>query len=245
MSNHLYDTHLHLDLMKSFDSIINEIEKNQIYAVAVTNLPVLYEKLKVRINSNYIRPALGFHPELLLDYQAMIPKMWELLNDTRYIGEIGLDFKVGKHFQQLQVQFFDELIHRCDIIGNKILTVHSRNSAEDVVSIIGKNFHGIVILHWYSGNKTILSKAINNGYYFSVNYAMVNSNSGQQIIESIPMDRLLLETDSPFINSTNESSYSSGLELIVSLLSKLKKTDYNTIHSTVWNNFVQLLNSKE
>lgn len=245
MSNHLYDTHLHLDLMKSFDNVIDDIEKNQIYVVAVTNLPVLYEKLKVKIHSKYIRPALGFHPELLLDYQAMIPQMWELLNETRYIGEIGLDFKVGKHFQQLQLQFFDELIHRCDIIGNKILTVHSRNSAEEVVSIIGKNFHGIVILHWYSGNNSILSKAVNNGYYFSVNYAMINSNSGKQIIESIPMDRLLLETDSPLISNMNEPTYSSELELIVKSLSKLKKADYSTILATLWNNFAQLISTKK
>jgi TatD DNase family protein len=231
--------------MSSFNDVIEDIERNQIYAIAVTNLPILYEKLKVRINNKYIRPALGFHPELLFEHQKMIPRMWELLNDTRYIGEIGLDFKIGKHYKQLQLQFFEELIQKCNSIGNKILTVHSRSSAEDIVSIIGANFQGKIILHWYSGNKTILSRAINNGYYFSVNYAMVNSISGQQIIESISLDRLLLETDSPFIKFGNESSYSSGLESIVRILSKLKKSDFNTIHTSLWNNFVRLLNSKE
>ena len=167
--------------------------------------------------------------------------MWELINDTKYIGEIGLDYKIGKQHKQLQLQFFEELIQKCSIIGNKILTVHSRASADDIVSIVGENFHGKIILHWYSGNKTTLSKAINNGYYFSVNYAMVNSISGQQIIESIPLERLLIETDSPFINSVNDSSYSAGLELIVKLLSKLKKSDYTTILSILWNNFNQLL----
>ena len=149
MDNHLYDTHLHLDLFKCKDNIIQEIEEHRIYTIAVTNLPVLFKKLKDNLSSKYIRPALGFHPELLLQYKQHIPQMWDSLSETRYIGEVGLDFKTGGEFKELQFSFFEELIERCDKLGQKILTIHSRQSANEVVSIIGASFNGKVIMHWY------------------------------------------------------------------------------------------------
>src|SRR5699024_6292399 len=154
MNYKLYDTHLHLDLFKNRDEIIKEINNNKIYTIAVTNLPVLFTKLNNELSSKYIRPALGLHPELLFEYQHHIPQMWKLLNKTRYIGEVGLDFKKGAHYKDLQISFFTELIERCNNYGDKILTIHSRGSADEVVSIIGEGFTGKAILHWYSGSKT-------------------------------------------------------------------------------------------
>jgi TatD DNase family protein len=132
MANHLHDTHFHLDLFKPVNEILNEIETNKVYTIAVTNLPVLFKKLNEQITSKYIRPALGFHPELLLQYKHHIPQMWELLPETRYIGEVGLDFKTGKDFKELQVSFFTELIDRCNQLEGKIVTIHSRQSADVV-----------------------------------------------------------------------------------------------------------------
>jgi len=86
INHHFYDTHCHLDLFQDFDNTVNEIELNQIYTIAVTNLPILYSKLINRVNSKYIRPALGFHPELLFQYRQYIPDMWRLLPEAKYIG---------------------------------------------------------------------------------------------------------------------------------------------------------------
>jgi TatD DNase family protein len=92
----LYDTHFHLDLQKSLPDALSEIEVNETYTIAVTNLPPLYEKLNNSINSKYVRVALGFHPELVAQYQKYIPEMWRLLPDAKYIGEVGIDLKTSK-----------------------------------------------------------------------------------------------------------------------------------------------------
>ena len=60
---HLYDTHFHLDLQKDRTATIRKIEENQIYTIAVTNLPDLYKKETAEIKSKHIRIALGFHPD--------------------------------------------------------------------------------------------------------------------------------------------------------------------------------------
>lgn len=241
MANHLFDTHFHLDLFESQKELIREIEENQIYTIAVTNLPVLFTKLNEKLVSNFIRPALGFHPELLFQYNHHIPQMWNLLNETRYIGEVGLDFKTGKSFKELQISFFTELIERCNILGDKILTIHSRQSASEIVSIIGANFKGKIILHWYSGNKATLKKAIDNGYYFSINYSMVNSNVSKELIKLIPLERLLLETDAPFVKFNDKPFSMLSIQDIVKELAIMFKLDQLDMLSMLWTNFKTLI----
>lgn len=241
MDSYLHDTHIHLDLFKSINDIVNEIEENKIFTIAVSNLPVLYTKLKENISSKYIRPALGFHPELLFQYKHHIPQMWELLNETKYIGEVGLDFKTGNDFKELQVSFFTELIDRCNQVGGKILTIHSRQSTDEITSIIGASFNGKVILHWYSGSKITLSKAIKNGYFFSINYSMVRSNYGKEIIRMIPLNKLLLETDSPFVKYNAKPFTPKDIRYIVEELSIILGIDFLKMSSILWSNFKSLI----
>ena len=241
MNDFLFDTHSHLDLLKSFDHTIEEIEKKKIYTIAVTNLPVLYQKLSSKINSKYIKPALGFHPELIEQYQKYIPEMWRLLPEARYIGEVGLDFKTGKNSKTLQIQFFEELILRCNDLGGKILTVHSRGSANEVISIIGDSFNSKYILHWYSGNIKDLNTALSNGAFFSINYAMVTSSSGQKIIENIPNERLLLESDSPFILINKKPFSTLEIDKIAIKLASIKNISIDEMITILYLNFKELL----
>jgi TatD DNase family protein len=241
MVNYLYDTHFHLDLVENMADAIKEIEQNKVYTIAVTNLPVLYTKLESHLSSKFIKPALGFHPELLLQYKTQIPQMWKLLTETRYIGEVGLDFKTGNEFKELQTSFFEELISRCDVLGNKILTVHSRRSAKEVVSIIGKGFKGKAILHWYSGSITTLTQAINNGYYFSINHSMTTNNSGKEIIKTIPIEQILLETDAPFTLIQNKPFKTKDLKYTIKELSIILDKTEEEMSMTLWNNFKKLL----
>jgi TatD DNase family protein len=239
--DNLYDTHFHLDLQKSRNEVLEEIERNKIYTIAVTNLPPLYEKLHKEINNKYVRVALGFHPELIGQYQKYVPDMWRLLPDARYIGEVGIDLKTGKEYKKQQISFFEELINQCHSLGNKILSVHSRMAASEVVSIIGSKFNGKVILHWYSGTKQVQMQAIENGCYFSVNYAMLNSDSGRKIISNIPVNRILIETDSPFTFMNGQIYKPSEIGKIAEEIAKKRNTEVENMQIILWNNFSRLI----
>ena len=238
----LYDTHLHLDLQQSKEMILTEIDSNKIYTIAVTNLPPLYEKLSKEVNSKYVRVALGFHPELIGQYQKYISEMWRLLPDAKYIGEVGIDSKAGKDAKDIQISFFEELVQRCSEMGNKILSVHSRASASDVISIIGNNFNGKIILHWYSGTKQSQELAIQNGFYFSVNHAMLNSESGRKIVANIPEGKILIETDSPFV-SLDSNSYTELIKKTIKGTSTIRGVPPEIMGNIFWNNFKKLLSS--
>ena len=239
MAKYKHDTHLHLDLLESKSKTILQIEKNKSYTIAVTNLPPLYEKLNKEINSKYIRIALGFHPDLINQYKKYIPEMWKHLKHARYIGEVGLDSKnkSNKEFKE-QIDFFEKLIDKCNIFGNKILSVHSRGSENTVLSVIGNNFNGKIILHWYSGTIKNLEKAIDNGFYFSVNKAMLQSINGLKIIKRIPLNRLLIESDAPFIK---HNDYLRDLQLTVENLAAVKELDIGEIENILSNNFEKML----
>lgn len=242
MDEFLHDTHAHIDLMADPISTVREIEQRKIYTIAVTNLPALYRQLSSKLSSRFIRPALGFHPELMAKFAKDIPQMWDSLEQAIYIGEVGIDLKVAKESEALQVDFFTELVQRCHQLGGKILTIHSRGAAQQVVNIVGNDFNGKFILHWYSGGLKILDDAITNGAFISVNYAMTCSASGRRIIYAVPNTRLLLESDAPFVCVNGKSYDTLSLALIVEQIASIKNVSYQEMSAQLYENFKRLIN---
>lgn len=234
----LYDTHFHLDLQKNVKAAIEEINANKIYTIAMTNLPVLYEKEKQQYDSPYIRTALGFHPELIGEYKKYIPLMWEKLSEARYIGEVGLDF-TDKTYQADQVSFFSELVQRCRKDENKIISIHSRKAEREVLDVLDDAFSFKAILHWYSGDERLLNRAVKMGCYFSVNGNMLKSRKIERMLEIVPKNRILLETDSPFGDTIK--SHAESLKILIDGLSPKYVMLAEEIEGILWNNFQDLL----
>ena len=145
------------------------------------------------------------------------------IDETRYIGEIGLDNSNKSPADYIeQRRIFERIINACGSRGGKILTVHSRRAEQDVISIIGPKFPGKVILHWYSGSLKEVERAIDFGFYFSVNIAMTMSENGKKIIDRVPASRLLLESDGPFIKNEKHECTPLDVNVIVQRLEDQK-----------------------
>jgi TatD DNase family protein len=158
--------------------------------------------------------------------------MWELLPVARYIGEVGLDF-VDRTYKNEQLAFFSELIERCRYDKDKIITIHSRRAVRQVLNIIGDRFRFKPILHWFTGSKEELLSAVENGFYFSINKSMMNTKKFQSMFSLIPKERLLFETDSPFLSF--QYSHSETLIKLRQLIIE-EREDVN-----MWNNFRTVL----
>lgn len=238
-----FDTHLHLDLFANPKEIIKAIEIQKCYTIAVTNLPqVFLNTKKLCGNSKYVRPALGYHPELAHKFNNQFELFCKLLDETRYIGEIGIDnFRKTREDFKSQKLIFEKIIRACAVKKDKILTIHSRRAEKDVISIIGDFFPGKVILHWYSGSISDLEKAVSFGFYFSVNIAMTQSKNGINIIKNIPTDRLLLESDSPFIGVNSESLIPFDFNSTRLEIAKIKNLNLHDLNDSLNNNFKKLI----
>jgi len=202
----LVDAHCHIDLFGDPQQVVEETESHRVYTIAVTNAPSVYTYTEsITRDLKYIRAAVGLHPELVNTRKHELSQMWQILERTRYVGEIGLDYRIADESdRQTQMQVLVQILDQCAGYGNKVLTVHSRRAAGDVISAIDVNFPGKVILHWYSGSVKELNRAVHYGFYFSVNSAMVKSKKGRDTIQRIPRERLLTETDGPFIKIVGE-----------------------------------------
>lgn len=237
------DTHFHLDLWVNPQKIAEEIERFKTYTIAVTNTPSVFDfTYKLAKNKKYLRAGLGLHPELVYQRFGELSLFMEFISMTKYIGEVGLDFS-GRNIESKdkQIKVFDRIIDKCAVDGNKIITIHSRKAEKSVIDMIGSNYPGTIMLHWYSGSLGLLEKAISNGFYFSVNYQMVNSINGRNIIKMIPLNRLLIESDGPFVSADNQLNNPLIINKTYDLL--IKKFNFVNIKSEIYNNFKQILKS--
>lgn len=236
------DTHCHLDLFENIHLDPQKENRSDIKTISVTNLPSFYQaNLKLFKECENIRVALGFHPELVKDYHSQFGLFEELIKTTRYIGEIGLDgSKDFKSTYELQVDIFLKILRICKREGNKVLSIHSRNASSDVVnnliSILDSSSCK-VILHWYTGELKDLEKAVDAGFYFSVNHKMVKSKNGISIIESLPRNLILTETDAPFTLFNSNYSRIDSIKNTINSLALIWKMSCDDCAKIVYNNF--------
>lgn len=238
------DTHFHLDLFQNPENILNDIEKNRIYTLAVTNAPsVFHFTNKITQDKTYVRAALGLHPELAEKRIKELQLFEDLLTETRYIGEIGLDNikKCSVSSREAQLKVFSKVLELTAEAKNKIMTIHSRGSEIEIIDRIGQSFPGKIILHWYSGNLTNLDRAISNGFYFSVNKAMCQSQNGQRILNKIPLTRLLTESDGPFIKVGSKLNSPLLMEDTLKGISSVLSKEMGEIKDVIFNNFKSIL----
>jgi TatD DNase family protein len=244
---HLVDTHSHIDEYDNPESVVAEAEASGIYTIAVTNLPSAYEQIESLLQGRkYLRPALGLHPQNVWRYHFMVARMWRLLDRTRYVGEIGLDYSTSdKADRQVQRYVFDQILERCSSTGDKVLTVHSRHAAADVISAIGQDFPGKVILHWFTGSKRQLERASSYGFYFSINPAMMRSKRGASLIPMIPLDRLLTESDGPYVKVNGCQAHPRDTKIVIHAIASMLKADREEITELIQDNFRSLVTIEE
>ena len=201
-----YDMHCHVDLMRSMYEFSKLAMDENINLLAMTTTPRAYavEKERLRYYSN-VQVALGLHPQLLSNRFHELALIEQYIHTARFVGEIGLDF--NKWFyssKECQVDAFSQIIAWCQKSPMKIISIHSVRSDKEVLDILEKydcTKNNKCIMHWYSGTLKQLDRAIKLDCFFSVNEYMLNSRNGRSIVQRIPVKRLLLESDAPFISN--------------------------------------------
>lgn len=246
-SVHLIDFHCHVDLFDNYIELINKSESQQIYTLAVTTTPRAWTRNRdLTQNTRYVKAALGLHPQLVKIDSSAEFALWEhYMSETRYIGEVGLDASpdfINTFDEQKRV--FGRILKCCANMGNKILSVHSVRSASVVLDLL-ENFlppnRSSVVLHWFSGNLKEARRAVDLGCYFSINLPMLNTKKGQELVKSLPINKLITETDAPFTNWENRISEPTNIIDIVGLLSQIRGYSKQEISRIIFSNFRSLI----
>lgn len=243
----LVDFHCHLDLYPDFPAAVQEAESAGVFTLTVTTTPQAWPRNnELTRRTKYIRAALGLHPQLVAERENEID-IWEnYLPEARYVGEVGLD--AGPRFYkslEAQKRVFQHVLQTCAEVGGKIITVHSVRSATAVLDHL-EDFlppdRGKVVLHWFTGTRSEAKRAIELGCYFSINAAMLNNERHGSTIQTIPLYRLLTETDGPFTRTGERHSRPSDVALVVRELGRLHKVPAEQVAMAVRNNLRLLVN---
>jgi TatD DNase family protein len=206
-----FDFHCHVDLFPDPVATILACETARIMTLAVTTTPKAWDQnRKWTSGKRYIHSAVGLHPELVGDRHAEIDLLERLMVETPFIGEIGLDGSTP-HRDSLPTQriVFTRVLKEAQRLGGRVLSIHSRRAANDVVECLTANVSTdrvLSILHWFSDSPATAQQAVRAGCYFSVNHRMLESPSGLALVRAIPADRLLTETDAPFTMIANRKT---------------------------------------
>ena len=235
----LIDTHCHVDLYPDYPAVLDEIERGGIYTVAVTNAPSVFRRcVEMTRATRFVRVAVGLHPELAAARERELDLLQNLLPTTRYVGEVGLDYVTQDASERAaQQRVFRVVLEWCASFGDKVLSVHSRRAAAEVVAMIGPAYPGTVILHWFSGSATVLDRAVAYGCFFSVNSAMLASASGRKIVSAMPPERVLTETDGPFVAVHGRPARPSDIADVLAGLARLWQLDPATTAQRIHDNF--------
>lgn len=222
----LVDYHCHLDLYPNYQEMFGEPSSEDVITLAVTTTPKAWAKNKeLAQHSRNVRVALGLHPQLVAERADEITLFENLLNEARFVGEVGLD--AGPRFYHsydLQKQIFIRILKACAVLGNRILSVHSVRATSEVLNLIEEHLpsdRGRVVLHWFNGSKSEADRAVKFGCYFSVNIEMLKKETRREVIYRLPLERILTESDGPFTTTSNHPSVPKDVTIVVSKLADL------------------------
>lgn len=203
----MIDFHAHIDLYPDPQGIVREIAERGMYVLSVTTTPSAWKGTSaLALPGSRIRTALGLHPQIAHERVSELPLFDLHLKKTMYVGEVGLDG--GPEFKQhwqAQVAVFDHILNACSLAGGRVMSIHSRRAASAVLDRLeAVPGAGTPILHWFSGGKRDLQRAIALGCWFSVGPAMLVSEKARALVRDMPRDRVLTETDGPFARIKGE-----------------------------------------
>jgi len=239
------DFHCHLDLYPDHQRLIRESDMEGIATLAVTTTPKAFAR-NVEMATGYpsVRIGLGLHPQLVAERAGELPLFEKLLSQSSYVGEVGLDAspRFYANFPDQQ-RVFERVLCACNEQGDKILSIHSVRAISTVLRALEAHLSNrtcVPVLHWFTGTKSEATRAIELGCYFSINAEMIQEKKMHPLLRWLPPDRLLTETDGPFVKFGYRPIRPSDIPATVELLARLRATGGSELALVVLANFQAL-----
>ncbi len=208
------DIHCHVILMDNVEDVVKQsMEKIRGIVNIATDMKEAEQSLELsKKYPKFVFSSAGIHPEGAADAkQKEIDEMLEFISENRKIlvsiGEVGVDYfhvkdnDKRKRAEEVFVQFIE--------LANQLklpLQIHARNSEEkktaftDAIKLLTDNNARKVVMHSFSGSDEELLHAVEQGYFISISTIICRSSKHKRLAKQIPIDKLLLETDSPWLH---------------------------------------------
>ena len=246
------DSHSHItkEFYDDIDKVIQNAKNNGVHRIIVDadTIESCYEILELTNRYDNVYVCLGIHPE---NIDEDLNELDKIIEDNKEnpkfiaIGEIGLDYYWTKETKERQQEV---LRHQLSLAEkyNKPVIIHSREATKDTIDIL-KEFPNVKgDIHCFSGSLETAEIYLKMGYYIGVGGVLTFKNANiKDVIVKLPLDRLLLETDSPFLAPTpkrGETNEPANIPLIADFLANLKGISVEEVSKQTEENVNKLFN---
>ena len=244
--SYLIDTHAHLDMYEDWDVIIKNAKENGIKKIIIPAVETEYFQKILDIANSYedVYCMMGIFPtEAKNWHDGILEDIKELAKNKKVvsIGEIGLDYYWDKSFVDEQKDIFIKQVKLANELGLPI-EIHDREAHKDVFDILVEyNKTSDVVFHCFSGSVEFARECLKQGWYIALGGVVTFKNAvkTKEVAIDVPLDRLMLETDSPYLTPVpfrgkeNQPAY---VRYVADEIAKIKGIDVKeVIESTTKN----------
>lgn len=250
----LIDTHSHLDMLKEI-TVEHAIKNATDFGVEKIINPSAYagdfDKVYNLANTyENVYGMIGVHPSEISGWDESLPdKMREYSKSEKIvaIGEIGLDYHWGKENSDLQKEIFIKQLKIANELGLPV-SIHERDAHKDCYDILKEhNTTSTVVLHCFSGSPEFAIECLKEGWYIALGGVVTfkNAPKTKEVAKIVPLDRLLVETDAPYLAPTpyrgmeNQPAY---VKLVAEEIARLKGISFEEVAEATTLNATKIFN---
>ena len=250
----IFDTHAHYDdeaFAEDREELLLSLPSQGIGRVVNvgSSLDSCKKTLELMDSYDYIYGAIGIHPSDTAELtESDMDWLKACCNHRKCVavGEIGLDYYWDEPERELQKKWFVRQLELARQVKKPVI-IHSREAARDTADILTEERAGEIggVIHCYSYTKEMAKIYLDMGFFFGIGGVLTFNNAKKlkEAVEYIPMDRIVLETDSPYLapvpnrGKRNSSGY---LPYVVAAMARIKGLDEEEIRKTTWDNALRL-----
>ena len=250
----LIDTHCHLDFPEfnnDRDAVLSRAAAAGVNVIINVGSSLRGSREAVNLAGQYenVFASVGIHPHDAKDCDAKaLEEIGKLAAGDKVvaIGEIGLDYYRNLSLPEVQIGVFRNFL-KVALEAHKPVIIHSRQAETETLSILRdfglKNLKGVVV-HCFSGNLDFLKKCLDLGFFvsFTCNITYKKAEALREIVSFVPLDKMFLETDAPFLppegkrGKRNESSY---MVALAEAVAGIKRIDLDKVCFETTNNAIK------
>ncbi len=198
------DSHCHINdesYLEDLDSVLDRMAENKVTKAMLVcvSLDDYKRSLNIKKEGIEFKKAIGVYPEYTDMDDKTFNEYVSLMKKCDAVGEIGLDYHWYKDTKEKQKELFIKQIKIANDL-NKPIIVHAREALADTYEIL-KKYPCRGVLHCYSGSSELAKEFVKLGYYISIGGPITFKNAKEplEVVKSVPLDKLLIETDSPYL----------------------------------------------
>ena len=232
----MIDTHIHLDeeaYAPDREEVIAHQRESGVEAMIIPGVNAASIEGIFAVAHNhpgYCYPALGFHPQ---DVKADWQEQWTIIEqairahreEIVAIGEIGFDYYWDTTFKDEQREVFRRQLDLAEELNLPVM-IHSREATEDTLNVL-KTAHVRGVIHCFNGSKEVAQQYLQMGFYLGIGGVLTFKNCKlSETLEVVPLDRLVLETDGPYLAPTPHRGERNESRLMIHVAEQLAQV-YN------------------